>query len=94
MSTQRGIIKSVIDRVLWTAGATAQNRRLLADAINSELVKQQPPTTGQYEALFKAAAEVCSADGTGTPTSHEELLAKLKAVMVREVSVQQRYIKD
>lgn len=30
-------IRQVIDRVLWTAGASEQNKQLLAEAINAEM---------------------------------------------------------
>lgn len=35
--TQRAVIGGVIARVLWTAGATPENRRLLTSAINTQL---------------------------------------------------------
>lgn len=45
------IIRSVIDRVLWTAGATEWNRDLLADAI-SEALAAAPQVVVDKRALF------------------------------------------
>lgn len=78
MATQRSIIKSVIDRVLWTRGATQDNRRLLAEAIDEQLVAEQGPS--QYKALFAAASKACVAVGLPKPSTHTEALAALASI--------------
>lgn len=63
MKTDLETIRGVIDRVLWTAGASGQNRQLLAEAIDEELRASQelPPnqaveTTGQFLALARSGS--------------------------------------
>lgn len=59
-------IRSVIDRVLWTAGAAEQNRALLAEAIAEELA-----------ANYQIGGVITDVAATPAVTVNKELLALL-----------------
>lgn len=57
----RDQIRSVIDRVLWTAGATAHDKDVLAEAIAAELGAKSRPAPGMCSACCDIDADECQA---------------------------------
>ena len=54
-------IRSVIDRVPWTAGASAIDKDVLAEAIAAELGPESKPAPGMCSACCDIDADKCQA---------------------------------
>lgn len=63
---QLKLIRSVIDQVLWTAGATEHNRALLAGAIHEKLLAAEPAAGAEITTTAEFLAAARRGDFTGT----------------------------